>query len=138
MEPSRRRERRLGISGDKEYKKQFKPRDSRSLLFVSSSSALSKIIKAGYAVLQLEYFFTAGPDEVRAWTIRVRAPSAHVCWKHTCKQTHTHSIPRSTLLAPSLISHFQLCHGCALASHYRPRITSITAELLNGESGGLH
>lgn len=103
-----------------------------------SSSALSKIIKAGYAVLQLEYFFTAGPDEVRAWTIRVRASSAHVCWKHTYKHTHTHSIPRSTLLAPSLISHFQLCHGCALASHYRPRITSITAELLNGESGGLH
>lgn len=36
------------------------------------TSALSKIIKAGYAALQLEYFFTAGPDEVRAWTIRVR------------------------------------------------------------------
>ncbi|KAI3355798.1 hypothetical protein L3Q82_004364 [Scortum barcoo] len=35
-----------------------------------TQSALSKIIKAGYAVLQLEYFFTAGPDEVRAWTIR--------------------------------------------------------------------
>lgn len=35
-------------------------------------SVLTKIIKAGYAALQLEYFFTAGPDEVRAWTIRVR------------------------------------------------------------------
>lgn len=32
---------------------------------------LTKIIKNGYAGLQLEYFFTAGPDEVRAWTIRV-------------------------------------------------------------------
>ncbi|XP_013856850.1 obg-like ATPase 1 isoform X2 [Austrofundulus limnaeus] len=43
-----------------------------------TQSALSKIIKAGYAVLQLEYFFTAGPDEVRAWTIRkgTKAPQA--------------------------------------------------------------
>nr|XP_009932339.1 PREDICTED: obg-like ATPase 1 [Opisthocomus hoazin] len=41
-------------------------------------SALAKIIKAGYAALQLEYFFTAGPDEVRAWTIRkgTKAPQA--------------------------------------------------------------
>ncbi|KAF6115351.1 Obg like ATPase 1 [Phyllostomus discolor] len=41
-------------------------------------SALPKIIKAGFAALQLEYFFTAGPDEVRAWTIRkgTKAPQA--------------------------------------------------------------
>uniref|UniRef100_A0A8C9KRC7 Obg-like ATPase 1 n=1 Tax=Panthera tigris altaica TaxID=74533 RepID=A0A8C9KRC7_PANTA len=41
-------------------------------------SALPKIIKAGFAALQLEYFFTAGPDEVRAWTIRkgMKAPQA--------------------------------------------------------------
>ncbi|CAG5866608.1 unnamed protein product [Menidia menidia] len=39
---------------------------------------LTKIIKTGYAALQLEYFFTAGPDEVRAWTIRkgTKAPQA--------------------------------------------------------------
>uniref|UniRef100_H3DHS4 Obg like ATPase 1 n=2 Tax=Tetraodon nigroviridis TaxID=99883 RepID=H3DHS4_TETNG len=43
-----------------------------------TQSALSRIIKAGYAALQLEYFFTAGPDEVRAWTIRkgTKAPQA--------------------------------------------------------------
>ncbi|XP_006003587.1 obg-like ATPase 1 isoform X1 [Latimeria chalumnae] len=43
-----------------------------------TQSALSKIIKAGYAALQLEYFFTAGPDEVRAWTIKkgTKAPQA--------------------------------------------------------------
>ncbi|KAA8588134.1 hypothetical protein FQN60_001328, partial [Etheostoma spectabile] len=43
-----------------------------------TQSALSKIIKAGYAALLLEYFFTAGPDEVRAWTIRkgTKAPQA--------------------------------------------------------------
>ncbi|KAM6954888.1 LOW QUALITY PROTEIN: obg-like ATPase 1 [Lycodopsis pacificus] len=40
-----------------------------------TQSALSKIIKAA---LLLEYFFTAGPDEVRAWTIRkgTKAPQA--------------------------------------------------------------
>ena len=38
---------------------------------------MTKIIKAGYAALQLEYFFTAGPDEVRAWTVRVR-PLLHL------------------------------------------------------------
>ncbi|KAG8432460.1 hypothetical protein GDO86_016921 [Hymenochirus boettgeri] len=43
-----------------------------------TQSVLSKIIKTGYAALQLEYFFTAGPDEVRAWTIRkgTKAPQA--------------------------------------------------------------
>ena len=65
------------------------------------TSALSKIIKAGYAALQLEYFFTAGPDEVRAWTIRVRAGECPGC---APDDTQIHSIPCSTLLAPSLIS----------------------------------
>ncbi|TTH38814.1 Obg-like ATPase 1 [Bagarius yarrelli] len=43
-----------------------------------TQSVLTKIIKNGYAALQLEYFFTAGPDEVRAWTIRkaTKAPQA--------------------------------------------------------------
>jgi len=35
-------------------------------------SALDKIIVHGYKALQLQYFFTAGPDEVKAWTIQVR------------------------------------------------------------------
>ncbi len=110
-----------------------------------SASALSKIIKAGYAALQLEYFFTAGPDEVRAWTVRVRAGFLQCTCTCVCVrlyQTHTRTNectecpafhPAGTLTD---ITHFQLCHGCALASHYRPRITSITGELLNSESGG--
>lgn len=42
------------------------------------SSALPKIILAGYNALQLIYYFTAGADEVRAWTIRLgtKAPQA--------------------------------------------------------------
>lgn len=34
------------------------------------ASALPKIVKQGYATLQLIYFFTAGEDEVKCWTIR--------------------------------------------------------------------
>lgn len=42
----------------------------------SKTSMMSRIIKTGYKVLDLIYFFTAGPDEVRAWTVRAesRAP----------------------------------------------------------------
>ncbi|TNN32687.1 Obg-like ATPase 1 [Liparis tanakae] len=45
---------------------------------MKTQSILTKIIKTGYAALQLEYFFTAGPDEVRAWTVRkgTKAPQA--------------------------------------------------------------
>ncbi|CAO3613013.1 unnamed protein product [Mucor hiemalis] len=41
-------------------------------------SVLPKIIVMGYAALQLIYYFTGGPDEVRAWTIRknTKAPGA--------------------------------------------------------------
>jgi obg-like ATPase 1 len=42
------------------------------------TSALPKIVVAGYQALQLQYFFTAGADEVRAWTVRknTKAPQA--------------------------------------------------------------
>lgn len=36
---------------------------------VKCHSVLDKIIVTGYKALQLEYFFTAGADEVKAWTI---------------------------------------------------------------------
>ena len=43
-----------------------------------SEPGLSKVIRAGYDLLGLETFFTAGPKEVRAWTIHKgdRAPQA--------------------------------------------------------------
>ena len=34
-----------------------------------SETGLSKVIRAGYALLQLLTFFTAGPKETRAWTV---------------------------------------------------------------------
>jgi len=41
-------------------------------------SALDKIIVQGYKALQLQYFFTSGHDEVKAWTIQkgTKAPQA--------------------------------------------------------------
>jgi len=43
-----------------------------------SQSALPKITQAGYSSLDLIRYFTCGPDEVRAWTIRkgTKAPQA--------------------------------------------------------------
>merc|ERR1712241_802864 len=42
------------------------------------TSVLEKIIVQGYKGLQLQYYFTAGPDEVKAWTIQknTKAPQA--------------------------------------------------------------
>ncbi|KAJ3299529.1 Obg-like ATPase [Kappamyces sp. JEL0829] len=42
------------------------------------TSVLPKIVVSGYNALALQYFFTGGPDEVRAWTIRknYKAPQA--------------------------------------------------------------
>jgi ribosome-binding ATPase YchF (GTP1/OBG family) len=39
---------------------------------------LHRVIRAGYDLLNLQTYFTAGPKEVRAWTIRVgsTAPEA--------------------------------------------------------------
>lgn len=43
-----------------------------------TQSALAKIITTGFKALQLQYFFTAGKDEVKAWTILkgTKAPQA--------------------------------------------------------------
>lgn len=45
---------------------------------VKAQSVLPKIIKSGFNLLQLQYFFTAGKDEVKAWTIQkgTKAPGA--------------------------------------------------------------
>jgi len=42
------------------------------------NSVLNKIMQTGYQMVHLCYFYTAGPDEVRAWTIRkgYKAPQA--------------------------------------------------------------
>merc|ERR1719343_841365 len=46
-----------------------------------TTSAMSKMISTAFHLVHLIYFFTAGPDEVRAWTIRkgYKAPQAAGC-----------------------------------------------------------
>ena len=45
---------------------------------------LNRVIRAGYSLLGLETFFTAGPKEVRAWTIPVGATAPKAAGKiHT-------------------------------------------------------
>jgi ribosome-binding ATPase YchF (GTP1/OBG family) len=43
-----------------------------------SESGLNKVVREGYSLLQLITFFTAGPKEVHAWTVRkgATAPEA--------------------------------------------------------------
>ena len=43
-----------------------------------SDSGLDRLINAGYRLLGLQTYFTAGPEEVRAWTINIgdKAPKA--------------------------------------------------------------
>jgi obg-like ATPase 1 len=44
-------------------------------------TCLPKIIKTGFSMVHLIYFFTAGPDEVRGWVLRrgSKAPQAAGC-----------------------------------------------------------
>lgn len=70
----------IPFSGSLEFKLVDMPEDERAayLKEAGTTSALDKIILQGYKALQLMYFFTAGPDEVKAWTIQkgTKAPQA--------------------------------------------------------------
>lgn len=58
-------------------------------------SALDKIIVQGYKALQLEYFFTAGPDEVKAWTIQVNFITL-IFAKYSEQSTQIPNFPRGS------------------------------------------
>lgn len=70
----------IPFSGELELKLSIMPADERAqfLQQLNTTSVLPKIIVTGYKALNLIYFFTAGEDEVRAWTIRAntKAPQA--------------------------------------------------------------
>ena len=42
-------------------------------------TGLNKLIKEGYDLLNLNTFFTSGPEESRAWTIK--NPFLHLLWR---------------------------------------------------------
>ncbi len=62
----------LAVLGDEEARKEFL--ESLSL----SEPGLNRVIRAGYNLLDLITFFTAGPKETRAWTLKKgsKAPQA--------------------------------------------------------------
>ncbi|KIH55129.1 GTP-binding protein YchF [Ancylostoma duodenale] len=62
----------IPFSGVFENKLMDMPEDEREKFCKENqtSSNLDKIVHTGYKALQLEYFFTAGKDEVKAWTIQ--------------------------------------------------------------------
>ena len=72
----------IPFSGALEEKLVDMPEDEQKVylsgLGENVSSALTKIIKTGFATINLIYFFTAGADEVKCWTIRkgFKAPQA--------------------------------------------------------------
>ncbi|VDM41882.1 unnamed protein product [Toxocara canis] len=70
----------IPFSGTLELKLMDMPEDERAnyLKEQGTTSALEKIVRTGYKALQLEYFFTCGKDEVKAWTIQkgTKAPQA--------------------------------------------------------------
>lgn len=70
----------IPFSGIFELRLMDMPEDERANLLKeqNTNSALDKIVKTGYKALQLEYFFTCGKDEVKAWTIQrgTKAPQA--------------------------------------------------------------
>ncbi|KRX00293.1 TGS-like protein [Pseudocohnilembus persalinus] len=60
------------------FDKQSAKGDDAKNMDYGEGSMLPKIIKQGYKLLNLFYYFTAGADEVRAWTVRQgsKAPQA--------------------------------------------------------------
>ena len=53
-----------------EKKEENKKEEAVTQEIISDTTMIPKIIKSGYKLLDLMYYFTCGPDEVRAWTLR--------------------------------------------------------------------
>lgn len=70
----------IPFSGKIESELQEMPEDERAKYCAEKNieSSLPKIIKTGFAAIHLIYFFTAGEDECKCWTIRrgYKAPQA--------------------------------------------------------------
>ena len=47
------------------------------------NTGLNNLIKTGYNTLGLSTFFTSGPEESRAWTIRIKFKCSRGCWCNT-------------------------------------------------------
>ena len=137
----------LGISGNKWYSNSSDPSIQTEISLRQCLEQDHQVrLRSPAAGVLLHCRTRRGPRMDRAGKSQLPAAHVHasvrVCATYT--PTHTHTYTNESTQSPTFhpagtltdITHFQLCHGCALASHYRPRITSITGELLNSESGG--
>ncbi len=75
------RRRRRRLRQDRERNRRAAARTSRRITsrrWASTEPGLNRVIRAGYELLHLVTFFTAGPKEARAWTVEkgARAPQA--------------------------------------------------------------
>ena len=43
-------------------------------------TGLSMLIQKGYKILELDTYFTSGPEETRAWTIQKNCTAPKGCW----------------------------------------------------------
>src|SRR5690606_33741440 len=59
---------------------------------------LNRVIRGGYELLNLQTYFTAGPKEVRAWTIPVGATAPQAAGKFTLTSKKALSAPSSLAL----------------------------------------
>ena len=48
-----------------------------------SKTGLNQLIKEGYELLNLDTFFTSGPEESRAWTVKKKHFSTKSCKCHS-------------------------------------------------------
>ena len=46
-------------------------------------TGLSMLIQKGYKILELETYFTSGPEETRAWTIQKNCHGAKSSWRNS-------------------------------------------------------
>ena len=46
-------------------------------------TGLNQLITTGYDLLDLNTFFTSGPKESRAWTIKKKYKCSKGCWRYT-------------------------------------------------------
>ncbi len=63
---------------------------------------LNRVIRAGYALLNLQTYFTAGVKEVRAWTIRWERPRRRQPVRSTPTSKKALSARRPSLMKTSL------------------------------------
>ncbi|WP_294567516.1 redox-regulated ATPase YchF [uncultured Succinatimonas sp.] len=61
----------------------MEPEDRKEFMYSLgiSEPGLNRVIRAGYKLLGLQTFFTAGPKEVRAWTVKVGATAPQAAGK---------------------------------------------------------